>query len=984
MNTISTLCATSTVGIAACGYALAVPSCAVNDHPTNPSSNINRATEHFDQPSCRLPHESSRFAKRITPSNFVGTGESLETRPSSRRWLRRLSESFSSSPTSSFLSSTTQSSVTSSASSRSRSHTTSQPNTRPPTRNKLVKRSPSQRLSRSNSPVPPRHRRRPSTAITQLPTRDSTTHLSPIHPSRPSTSGLETLHPPPYNPQPVNVWGPFFPAKRQKINHADSATRLAKSSCIRRIVPDLFRRRHGPTLVIAPLVNTAFTNIEEDGTESLCSEIGSLPTDSRPVSHMGEIHLQPQTRQRSLTSATPASGKANVRRSFSLSNFLGVTPPKDSSTPNLKDVNDESLKNGFVGICSMGVGFNRRYSTSTPGDLTPSHPYQYQTRPNTPAVDEIRRQTLPPIQSLSLLEVNLDEPGSTERAASIDELSDHHSQIEPAPASIIDTSTMIRPHRLSIMSASERASTLVGSDSEHDFGSDTLFDSMRTRISELTPVRVDSIFNFEGSVEFDKSNSPLQVKMGPQTFVTNGHTSATGIEGTESSPESARTAMVDMARMSLEEDDDGWSSDWDIPSKGDVNEHRLSAAAGLRPYSGILSGSHLAHSNTSNTSFGTAPEVLAVETSSLRETNSILDWNDGVSVCTTSPDNAYRPKTVHGKESLFAANRTGRRAPTIHVRSQSVPVVNTLRGRVPLPSENWDDDFLDEDDEGVYQNKMIIPRVIEEQQASIVGHLGCVREFALLVEDLKRLRETAIKENIRHNKDTMLWDEADGIIALASVDDDEEDAPLKKDRLHRQNAWSPANRRPPNEQIDDNSASIKSTRRSSVLLPDDDTFGGCGTNLPATSSISQLKQAHRLSPGSSPSPPSKKFIDRNDPIEVAKSMMEKMQQRHSSEHLVSSGRSITGFSGGKVHFDTDMLKDLVIHVGHLKRDLTKALEDVSHSQDKILRIGTKAIESPNNEKVDFDLSPIRSSLDENLGNRVRPNRIDFRPVVEIA
>lgn len=250
--------------------------------------------------------------------------------------------------------------------------------------------------------------------------------------------------------------------------------------------------------------------------------------------------------------------------------------------------------------------------------------------------------------------------------------------------------------------------------------------------------------------------------------------------------------------------------------------------------------------------------------------------------------------------------------------------------------------------------------------------------------DLKRLREAAIQKNLRHNRDMLLWDEADGIIALASVDDDEEDAPLKKDRLHRQNTWSPTHRRQHIDRID-NSASIMSTRRSSVLLPDDDIFGGNGNNLPSTPNISQFKQAHwPSSTQSSPSPQSKKIIDRNDPIEVAKSMMEKMQQRHSSEHLVSSSRSTTRLSGEKVYFDTDMLKDLVIHVDHLKRDLTQAIEDIPHNHDNILRVGATAIDPPKHETLDFDLSSIRSSLDENIGNGVRTNRMDFRPVIGIA
>ena len=65
-----------------------------------------------------------------------------------------------------------------------------------------------------------------------------------------------------------------------------------------------------------------------------------------------------------------------------------------------------------------------------------------------------------------------------------------------------------------------------------------------------------------------------------------------------------------------------------------------------------------------------------------------------------------------------------------------MPLTNTsLRGRThQVPSENWDDDFLDEEDDEFGAGAMVIPRAIEERQASIIGHLGCVREFALLVE----------------------------------------------------------------------------------------------------------------------------------------------------------------------------------------------------------------------------------------------------------
>ena len=384
----------------------------------------------------------------------------------------------------------------------------------------------------------------------------------------------------------------------------------------------------------------------------------------------------------------------------------------------------------------------------------------------------------PVAQSLALLDLDLDrdrhglehghgheleleleleqDPSPTASTTTSGAQSEEHSSDSSLSAPAL--SFAARRQRLSLLSGSERASTLIGSDSEHDFGSDTLFDSMRTRMSQLTPVRADRIFDLD-RCQTDV-RSPLQPDFQrPMPIpVVSPHTTPTsrGYGGGGAVPSPAHSSPQQLfGGLSLDDDDgdddddDSWSSDWDLPSKsadGDGRRPSGQSGAGLRPCNGILSGSSrtglgLQSSNASNTSFGTAREGFSVDGSSLRETNSILDWNDGTIHPSASPTNgsaaangssSYRPKTVHAKE-----NRTGRRAPTYHVRSQSVPVVNTLRGRTPLPSENWDDDFLDEDDDGEFgmcKSDMVIPRAIEERQASIIGHLGCVREFALLVE----------------------------------------------------------------------------------------------------------------------------------------------------------------------------------------------------------------------------------------------------------
>jgi hypothetical protein len=302
-----------------------------------------------------------------------------------------------------------------------------------------------------------------------------------------------------------------------------------------------------------------------------------------------------------------------------------------------------------------------------------------------------------------------------------------------------------RRHRLSIISASERASTLVGSEdlnhfgneNDLDFQSDTVFDSMRTRVSELTPVRADAIFHLAPP---EPSEYPLPMGSGLslKSYLDSDFTPTRPNDLASSPTPTGLTPHFQGSKISFD-DDDGWSSDWDQPSTSANETGDLSISpGGLRPYSGLLSASHLglsAQSNASNTSFGTALEGISVEGNSVRESSSILEWSESIPANSTPSSIARRSKSIHAKESLLAA-RVGRRAPSYHIRSQSMPVVTTIQ-RVPLPTENWDEDFLDDDAEdgfGLSRNEMVIPREIEERQASVIGHLGCVREFALLVE----------------------------------------------------------------------------------------------------------------------------------------------------------------------------------------------------------------------------------------------------------
>lgn len=70
---------------------------------------------------------------------------------------------------------------------------------------------------------------------------------------------------------------------------------------------------------------------------------------------------------------------------------------------------------------------------------------------------------------------------------------------------------------------------------------------------------------------------------------------------------------------------------------------------------------------------------------------------------------------------------------------------------------------------------VIVPQAIKERQANVHGDLGQVKDFALLVEELKRLRIVAQARGIVEGPSAELWGEADDIIDLASSNHDQHD-----------------------------------------------------------------------------------------------------------------------------------------------------------------------------------------------------------------
>jgi Septation protein etd1 len=334
----------------------------------------------------------------------------------------------------------------------------------------------------------------------------------------------------------------------------------------------------------------------------------------------------------------------------------------------------------------------------------------------------------------------------------------------------------------------------------------------------------------------------------------------------------------------------------------------------------------------------------------------LFDWSETTPDRKSRDDSSPRPKTAHAKQGVDVR---GRRAPSnLHTRSQSVPVLPDLATQQELGgavgrfstlglgskgvSEDWNEDFDFEafgestakdikdgsmHDEGVVA--MMIPREIAERQASVLGHLSYIKEFTILVEDLKRLRSQAVSKGIRNGEHAELWDEADGIIALATIDEDEDEQPTLA---------LPSEAGFESEFFDDELARhplVLRSRHNSILSANG---GGIGTMDDwATSAF----DSPRIGSATSPS------IEKRNPAAVARTVVETMHQRRTTSDPILS--TYGSDPKDKMPFDTTTLRDLVSHVGGLRRSLAELVrEDDS--------LPSTPIYSPQSQRNDHEVS----------------------------
>lgn len=372
-----------------------------------------------------------------------------------------------------------------------------------------------------------------------------------------------------------------------------------------------------------------------------------------------------------------------------------------------------------------------------------------------------------------------------------------------------------RPKRHSI-AASDPASTIVGSDDtriftsgeedETDFISEAAFDSIRTHLtvgSQCGPCvpRIQSIFDHAPPSLSSPSDDLGRIEDIIQRSRLTSRASNAGqyIAGIGEVPRSSQEITGpygESSRLSLLSDitDDGEET------------RSLVAALPNEPYA--LRSRDVVQirndSNLSSASYG--PHNSSRETLDSNRKMNIFDWSEKPGSDREVSGHDSRPRTVHGKQGP-EGRVPGRKPPsTLHLRSQSVPGSRDpslssesrqssgkfgawgLGGKGV--SEDWDNDFeFDEDDNDAFGGiggggsngdevaepgkSMTVPKSIIDRQASLHGQFGQVQELTLLVEELKRLRHQASILDLVHGPSSDLWKEAEGIINLATVDEED-------------------------------------------------------------------------------------------------------------------------------------------------------------------------------------------------------------------
>ena len=623
---------------------------------------------------------------------------------------------------------------------------------------------------------------------------------------------------------------------------------------------------------------------------------------------------------------------------------------------------------------------------------------------------------VPPLSSLSSFHTGLS--GSRSSSAAV---SQSLRQNQPSGSSTSSAAmSQLRGHyygKTSTLdgSESEPRDFTSGDDEDTDFRSDTMFDSLRTGASgrvRMVETPLDSMYDesppstaghgkakrlsiqeilgkdWEGGVKISEEDENVQT---PVRAIRGGDARLSGGREVPAEPrfstESGFSAK-EFGRFSLDDDfDDDWARDDDAPYNA------LSA-----PSKGNSANSRTINPNVrlalASVSGNSALEPSAGDVRRERPLSNLFEWSEPSTHAKQETNGrSARPQTAYANQEADA--RGGRSAirkgpaPT-HVRSQSVPVVHegpdeskpvgskygTWGMGTKTISEDWGDDFEFDggvgSDEKNNEHLFAVPESIQAAQPSVRAHSGQIRELSLLVNDLQRLCRHGRDLDLLDGPHKALWKEAEGVIALASPDDDSLEADHETTSSIDLDTFE-ANERLFDDDFDlasldkfdaaldgpepvmSKTAVVRdrpSPRRRSVFSPDDDIFGG---KWPLPDDNVQLSRSSR------PRTPEHRLNKPHDVNGMVRSVVEVMQQRSIIDSLLEGGNA-----SKKMHFDTNSLKILVKRAG----DLRDALSDVIRRADQI----TQSPARPPRHERQLESSPAFTKVFDDPGSSP-PRRI---------
>jgi Septation protein etd1 len=776
----------------------------------------------------------------------------------------------------------------------------------------------------------------------------------------------QTIAPPPHEASPLGpgqsdtTWQPYFLVQSIRlIRDFSRGSTFGKSSnaienvpCIRTLpgsVPALVLASHvsKPTLISSP-AGPRFLQRSPDepeatqfDTEQSVDYPHKLPK-SRHSFALGDIM------------STPPSAR-KLRRGESLRKLRGV---------------DATLGRRVVSAPLHESQPRSQYDPITEEDRPGSNPSGegQHTRASAKQPTRISSSPLPPLQRLSAFEIELPEEEPSHPPTP-----DHFPSSSPltsgqSPSDALDragySSLRFKPRRSSRI-PSDRASTAFSSENEQsrvfstdgddiDYRSETVYDSIRTDATSSSHsgakvYRADSVF---GGVS---PEPPVSITLPIHDRGSNIPVPGSKVHDVRIAEEEEMGTPVRVQHLREVETPTPAPRVFHLTPPGGESQH-LAAQPEAPPIDTVAE-------DTEAEDFWSVLEESNDRTETDVEVKHDDDWiasgtDNGRHVSPERREPAQPSTNVGGLNATdigtdshdrlppFATergSRSGRRAPLwLHLRSQSVPLPAENNGHrfnnaAKLDawvlggkgvSEDWDNDFeFDEpgdiipaDDsqsanteKGLDLSGVLVPPSILDRQASVHGQFGQVKKLTQLVEELRDLRQSADKYGLVQGQSSELWREAEGIIDLATLDDDEND-PLQPHS-------------PQSSSIDFDAFEEEPSTLPRLQASGPPIFEALRSQEQSTSADTSVLSSSPF--GSRHGTPQTR--PRKESVAKAKHVLENIHQ-HRNFH---DPRTVPEESSPrKLPFDTTSLRDLVTRAGVVTRalrEIVRRAEDPNHT-----------------------------------------------------